>query len=222
MERKRSAIAQLPAGKFFTPSEEKKYKEQLAEKSAEKIQQEDERKARKLSFTKELILGLIRMVDGQRQLADEFGLSLSRVFPTSYKLLEGHKTEQVITSMFRSDWTSLPEMSALMNDLILHQVSLMSALDGIAVETLYQMGEEDLLDTKGRINDSRAWRLHKDRVQELLENGNLRFERIVSKGFVEQYIKTIQDQNLPGHKKKRKQKQDAFSNPDSNEEEVVW
>ena len=152
--------------------------------------EEDERRQRKLAFTRALVHGIARLIEGQRQFAEEFGLSQRRVFPNCYELLEGQTPTQLAISLFTADWKSISELENLFADLIQHQVSLFSALDGIAHAALNQMGDEGLGDGRTKLNDARSWRLHKERLQELLENDNLRFEKLVASGFVRHYIKS--------------------------------
>ena len=154
---------------------------------------QDERRRRKLAFTRALVHGIARLIEGQRQFADEFGLSLNRVFPKSYQALEGQTPTQLAISLFTADWKSITELEDMFHDLISHQVALFSALDGIANQTLAHMGDEGLGDGKGRLNDARAWRLHKERLQELRENDALRFEKLIAAGFVDHYAKTLEE-----------------------------
>lgn len=151
---------------------------------------EVERRQRKLAFTRALVHGLARLIEGQRQFADEFGLSLRRVFPNSHQLLEGQTSGKLAISLFTADWKSVSEVENMFADLIQHQVSLFSALDGIAYATLNHMGDEGLGDGRAKLNDARAWRLHKERLQELIDNDTLRFEKLVAGGFVRHYIKS--------------------------------
>ncbi len=155
-------------------------------------QKQDERHQRKLAFTRALVHGIARLIEGQSQFADEFGLSLNRVFPHSYETLEGQTPTQLAISLFSADWKSVNEIENLFNDLISHQVALFSALDGIATEALEHMGEAGLGDSKPKLNDARAWRLHKKRVQEFMDNPALRFEKLVAAGFVDEYAKTLE------------------------------
>jgi superfamily I DNA/RNA helicase len=175
--------------------------------SPQQTMNEEERKQRKLAFTRALVHGIARLIEGQRQFADEFGLSLRRVFPHSYELLEGQTPTQLAISLFTADWKSISELENMFADLIQHQVSLFSALDGIAHAALKQMGDEGLGDGRSKLNDARAWRLHKERLQELIDNDSLRFEKLVASGFVRHYIKSHENpgkksekgaQNIPG------------------------
>ena len=78
---------------------------------------QDERKQRKLAFTRALVHGIARLIEGQRQFADEFGLSLNRVFPNSYEALEGSTPTQLAISLFTADWESISELENLFDDL---------------------------------------------------------------------------------------------------------
>lgn len=155
----------------------------------------DERKRRKLAFTRALVHGIARLIEGQRQFADEFGLSANRVFPNSYEALEGQTPTQLAISLFTADWNSITELEKMFDDLISHQVALFSALDGIANETLNHMGDEGLGDGKSKVNDARAWRLHKERLQELMDNDALRFEKLIAAGFVDNYVRTLEQRH---------------------------
>ena len=166
----------------------------------------EERKARKLAFTRALVHGIARLIEGQRQFADEFGLSLNRVFPNSYQSLEGQTATQHAISLFSADWKSISELEDMFDDLISHQVALFTALDGIANETLKHMGDHGLTDGKSKVNDARAWRLHKERLQELMENDALRFEKLIAKGFIDDYARTFEER----HKTQKKDKQNNF------------
>lgn len=182
MDNKTGTVAHLPSAG-------------MASKNAQaKIAQPDideaERRQRKLAFTRALVHGIARLIEGQRQFAEEFGLSQRRVFPNSHDILEGQTPTQLAISLFTADWKSISELENLFADLIQHQVSLFSALDGIAHAALNTMGDEGLGDGRTKLNDARSWRLHKERLQELLENDNLRFEKLVASGFVRHYIKS--------------------------------
>ena len=166
----------------------------------------EERKARKLAFTRALVHGIARLIEGQRQFADEFGLSLNRVFPNSYESLEGQTATQHAISLFTADWKSISELEDMFDDLISHQVAVFSALDGIANETLKHMGDHGLTEGKSKLNDARAWRLHKERLQELMDNDALRFEKLIAKGFIDDYAKTFEAR----HKSEKKQKQNKM------------
>lgn len=183
MENKTGTVTHLPGAGLVTKGAQAK----IAQPA---IDSEEERRQRKLAFTRGLVHGIARLIEGQRQFAEEFGLSQRRVFPNSHELLEGQTPTQLAISLFTADWKSISELENLFADLIQHQVSLFSALDGIAHAALNHMGDEGLGDGRTKLNDARSWRLHKERLQELLQNDNLRFEKLVASGFVRHYIKS--------------------------------
>ena len=183
MDNKTGTVTHLPNAGIATKSAQVK-------STQANIDPDVERRQRKLAFTRALVHGIARLIEGQRQFADEFGLSLRRVFPNSYELLEGQTPTQLAISLFTADWKSVSEVEIMFADLIQHQVSLFSALDGIAHAALKHMGDEGLGDGRSKLNDARAWRLHKERLQELIENDSLRFEKLVASGFVRHYIKS--------------------------------
>jgi len=156
------------------------------------VNSKQDREQRKLAFTRALVHGLARLIEGQRQFADEFGLSLNRVFPSVYKELEGQSATQLAISLFKSDWNCINDLEKLIDDLMMHQVALFICLDGVAMTVLEHMGEDDLMEGKSKINDARAWRLHKERLSEYKENDHVRFEQLVATGFVDKYIRTIE------------------------------
>jgi len=167
---------------------------------------EEERRERKLAFTRSLVHGIARLIEGQRQFADEFGLSHSRVFPHSFEALEGQTPTQLAISLFSADWKSITDLENMFQDMIMHQVALFSALDGVAKETLNHMGDEGLSDGRSKVNDARAWRLHKERLSELLEDDTLRFDKLIASGFVDDYVKTREQRHKSDKKAKRSKK----------------
>lgn len=142
-----------------------------------------------VDFAKAVILGFADLIQGQRQFADEFGLSLNRVFPNSYNALHGHRAKDVVATLFQSGNHNAKEVKNLFNDLITHQVAIFSALDGIAEESLEQLKPNDIQYSKtAKVRDAHAWRIFKQMHSEYVENSNRRFEKIVSNGFIKKYI----------------------------------
>lgn len=187
MDTKTSGVAQ-----FATANDTSSASDAGAVPSKPAVNSKQDREQRKLAFTRALVHGLARLIEGQRQFADEFGLSLNRVFPSVYKDLEGQSATQLAISLFKSDWNCINDLEKLIDDLMMHQVALFNGLDGVAKTVLDHMGEDDLMEGKAKINDARAWRLHKERLNEYIENDNLRFEQLVATGFVDKYVRTIE------------------------------
>ncbi len=138
-----------------------------------------------------LLDGLCRLIEGQQQFADEFGLSPVRVFPHSSEHFEGRSPREVLHQWFRAGDDCVPALQRLFEDMMQHQLALMGGLDGVAVATLqYTSAEAVRQDHGGRLLTSgRAWKRHNHRVQELFDNDNLRFQRVLAPGFLQQYIR---------------------------------
>ncbi len=145
---------------------------------------------RSTSLARAVVDGMARLIEGQRQLADEFGLSLARVFPRSVELLEGRSPEDALTELFRSGAARTDELQALFEDMIVHQLALVGALDGIALAAMQHLSPEQLKEDypERRMSDARAWRYYKERLRDLVENDNLRFQGVVGTGFVNGYL----------------------------------
>ncbi len=138
-----------------------------------------------------LLDGLCRLIEGQQQFADEFGLSPVRVFPHSSEYFEGRSAREVLHDWFRQGDDCVPALQQLFEDMMQHQLALMGGLDGVAVATLQYTSAEAVREAHGGrlLTSGRAWKRHNHRVQELLDNDNLRFQRVLAPGFLQQYIR---------------------------------
>lgn len=138
-----------------------------------------------------LLDGLCRLIEGQQQFADEFGLGPVRVFPHSSEHFEGRSPRDVLHQWFRAGDESVPALQQLFEDMMQHQLALMGGLDGVAVAALQYTSAEAVRQAHGGrlLTSGRAWKRHNQRVQELLDNPNLRFQRVLAPGFLEQYIR---------------------------------
>lgn len=137
---------------------------------------------RKLAFTRALVVGLARLIENQRQLAEQFGLPLSQAFPSSHAVLQKQTAMQFTIALFRGDKDHVNALTGIINDLVGHQESIHSALDGVALEAV-RLTKEYLEDsvTQNVTADSQAY------LSELVVDPDLRFEMIVAPGFVEEY-----------------------------------
>jgi len=153
---------------------------------------------RSVTLARAVIDGMARLIEGQRQLADEFGLSLGRVFPRSVDLLEGRSPEDALTELFRSGSARVDELQAIFEDMIVHQLALVGALDDIALAAMHHLSPEQLKEDypDRRMNDARAWRFYKERLRDLVENDNLRFQDVVGAGFVKGYLHAREKRKL--------------------------
>jgi len=138
-----------------------------------------------------LLDGLCRLIEGQQQFADEFGLAPVRVFPHSSEHFEGRAPREVLHQWFRAGDECVPALQHLFEDMMQHQLALMGGLDGVAVATLQYTSAEAVREAHGGrlLTSGRAWKRHNQRVQELLDNDNLRFQRVLAPGFLQQYVR---------------------------------
>ena len=70
-----------------------------------------------VEFAKAVILGMADLIQGQRRFADEFGISLNRAFPHSYKALIGNRAKDVVSTLFESGGSNVTEIKNLFKDL---------------------------------------------------------------------------------------------------------
>ena len=66
-----------------------------------------------IDFAKAVILGIAGLVQTQRQFSEKFGLTLSQVFPNSYKALFNTRSKDFVSALFESGNLSLSEMSEI-------------------------------------------------------------------------------------------------------------
>ncbi len=136
-----------------------------------------------------IVNGLIKLVDGQKSFANEFGLPFNRVFRHSAEVLRNNDTRQVIKNWLRDDQHGATHLSALLSDIIEHNLALCAALDGIAAETLEQLSP---LTTRSHCSKLFGrpifiWRTFKKRLCAFLTNDYLRHQQLVVAGFSKAY-----------------------------------
>jgi len=142
-------------------------------------------------LAKTVVNGLTRLVDGQRQFADEFGLSLHRVFRNSCEHLEGRTSKEVITDWFLSGDEGVQHIEPLIEDLLMHQLALVSVLDDVVSSTLEKLTPEKVAGNNADklIYSVHNWQQYKSKIREYMENGNIRYQELVMPGFLSNYIK---------------------------------
>jgi len=145
----------------------------------------------KVDFAKAVILGMADLIHSQRQFADEFGLSLNRVFPNSYKALIGNRAKDVVQTLFESGSSNAMEIKNLFKDLKSHQLAMLSGLDGVAEESLKQFKPEIIqASSNDSVNDTRdvhAWRVFKNYYEDISESSDLRHKKIILNGLIRKY-----------------------------------
>lgn len=90
-----------------------------------------------------LVGGLAGLVAAQRCFADEFGLAYSRVFSDGYEAFKGRDPEEVVREWLAGGEDGLRRLERLFDDLAQHQLALVGALDGVALEAMSVLAEKD-------------------------------------------------------------------------------
>lgn len=135
-----------------------------------------------------LVQGLANLIAGQKQFAEEFGLSLNRLFPQSEENLQVSDLKKSLAQwlMDESPETQM-QLQQLFDALAQHQLALIAALDGIALQTLSEVTTQ-LPDTTIRFalsqHAAKKW------LRTLQDNKYLRYQKLIAPGFVESYIKS--------------------------------
>ena len=144
---------------------------------------------KRTSSSRVIVNGLIKLVDGQKGFANEFGLPFNRVFRHSADNLRNDDTRQVIKAWLRDDQQGPTHVSALLNDIIEHNLALCAALDGIAIESLKQLSPITTHTHSPKLFGLPifTWRTFKRRLCAYLTNDYLRHQQLVVAGFSKAY-----------------------------------
>lgn len=83
-----------------------------------------------------LARGLAGLVTAQRCFAEEFGLAYGRVFSDGYEAFKGCPPEEVLREWLAGGEEGMRRLQGLFDDLARHQLALVGALDGVALEAM--------------------------------------------------------------------------------------
>lgn len=83
-----------------------------------------------------LIGGLARLIEGQRRFAAEFGLHDERVFLDGFECFKGREVDTVLRTWLFDETNGADRYSRLFDDLYTHQLALIAAMDGIALQAI--------------------------------------------------------------------------------------
>jgi len=160
----------------------------------------DSRRGRKKS-TKAGVLAIIRGIANQvvvqLRLASEFGIPYSQIFSEDFRGLNRKEIERVIVRWLRAEDQGLEKINELSNDLLAHQIAVISGLDGIVKQTLDNLDPEKIKSIdKGMLSSkSKNWNTYTDAFKELNENIVRRHQQIVVPGFVSTYVRARKSQS---------------------------
>ena len=143
-----------------------------------------------------LIRGLANQIVVQLRLASEFGIPYSQIFSDDFRGLSRAEIERLIVDWLRSGDEGLDKINQLGNDLLAHQIAVISGLDGIAKQTLNNLDPQRLQNTdKGMLSTKKNWSAFMEAYRELNENIVKRHQQIVVPGFASTYIKARENQS---------------------------
>ena len=135
------------------------------------------------SSARVLSRGMARLVEELRDFVEAFGLAAEPVFQDLFEPFKDRRTEDVLREWLRGGQEGSCRLQALIDDLLDHQVALVSALDGIAAETVAQIGN------CGRRRGPLAWSSRERRRKELAEYPRLRHALVVVPGLAQEYLR---------------------------------
>jgi hypothetical protein len=93
------------------------------------------RKALSSRSISELVSGVSRLVDGQKQFADEMGLPYARIFQDGFEAFKDAPVEEVILSWLSAGSGGHKNIEQLFVDLLGHQMALVEALAEIRTQS---------------------------------------------------------------------------------------
>jgi hypothetical protein len=135
-----------------------------------------------------LIHGLANLIAGQKQFAEEFGLSLNRLFPETDENLQAPNLKQLLLHWLMDDSSQAQtQLQQLFDALAQHQLALMAAIDGVALQTLSELTTQMPDNTLRFVLTQQT---PKKWLRTLQDNQRLRYQKLIAPGFVESYIKS--------------------------------
>jgi hypothetical protein len=126
---------------------------------------------------RELVRGVARLVEGQRQLAQELGLKDERVFLSDHEHFRNGDVEAVLRQWLLAGPDGVGAIRDLFDDLCEHQLALIRAVDGVALSALRAHAPSGPMAWLQRARD-RIFGF--SRLRTLVEDEQARFQRIVA------------------------------------------
>ena len=142
-----------------------------------------------------LIRGIASQIVVQLRLAAEFGIPHTQIFSEDYRGLSRTEIEKLIIKSLRSGEEGLEKLNQLGNDLLAHQIAVISGLDGIVRQTLHELDPEHIQQHKGvKQSKSKSWIAYTKKFTEMNDNAVNRHQKVVVPGFVSAYINSRHNQ----------------------------
>lgn len=77
---------------------------------------------------------LARLIEGQRQFAEEFGLPYERVFSDGFESFKDRDSSDVIAEWLAEGDSGAAELARLFDDLVSHQLALIGAIESLVAQ----------------------------------------------------------------------------------------
>ena len=136
-----------------------------------------------------LIRGIAKQIVVQIRLADEFGVPYSQLFTEDFRGLDPVEIENQIIAWLRAGSEGAESLVQLTDELLAHQIAVISGMDGIVTETLNKIAPEASRDKKGHLN-KKNFKDYAASFSELDSNIVKRHQQVVVPGFLTSYIKS--------------------------------
>ncbi len=142
-----------------------------------------------------LIEGLSSLLEGQRQFVMEFGMSMDRVMPHTSVAIQGKESHRIVRSWLESKTgDGITQLHHLFAELMDHQLALIAALDGIALQTMREVltkrNSHSWLQER-----MQTWTAHHKipkKIAQLEMDQQLRYQKLIAPGLVDAYLWTLE------------------------------
>lgn len=137
-----------------------------------------------------LISGLVRLIDGLRCFADEFGIAPRRIVGV-WEEFQGKNPEEVLNEWLDRGEEGLRLFDGLFEDLIGHQMALLKGIEGVARVAIDRLSPQVIAQDAPRFIGLRpaVWRHYCRTYQELFGNEHALYRESVMPGFIAGYIR---------------------------------
>ncbi len=143
----------------------------------------------RLTSTHIILSGIVKLLEGQRSFAEEFGLAYPSILHPECQVFRQRKPEAIIKDWFQDKTNGPEKFSHLIDDLVEHNLALCAALDGVAKESISRLSPAAV---KAKGLNIFGWRpfswLTYRRIHRSYQNNDyLRHQELVVKGFIKSY-----------------------------------
>lgn len=138
-----------------------------------------------------LIAGLARLIDGQRRMADELGISYSHTFSYDFTPFAGRDVQTALQEHVRTQpiEIALTQLQKMFEDLSLHQVALLSAMDIVARRAIKFLSPALTPGGERATNQLLpVWKHYCERHERMREDVKARYQLLIAPGLLKGYV----------------------------------